>query len=105
MAGRGAPHRNTVFKHILTGEDIERDDGGCIKDEFTAQISNEEGTVAMVNTGDPNSGGSQFVINMASNKKYDWWDESPKFDWFGNKPPTKHPVFAKVIEGWDVAVK
>ncbi len=65
---------------------------GTIKDEHTAKISNEPMTISMANTGQPNSGGSQMFINTVHNAYLDWF--SP-----GN---SKHPVFAKVIDGQDV---
>jgi len=67
---------------------------GTIDDEHPvdAQISNEPGTLSMANTGQPNSGGSQFFINTVHN---------PNLDWFTGGP-SKHPVFGKVVEGMDV---
>lgn len=38
-------------------------DGG-IPDELTEKISNRAGTLSMANTGQPESGGSQFFINV-----------------------------------------
>ncbi len=68
---------------------------GTIQDELlpTAQFSNEPGTLSMANTGQPNTGGSQFFINTVHNRFLDWWDTST---------PSKHPVFGKVTEGMDV---
>ena len=60
-----------------------------ITDEFSEKPDNnknEEGTIAMANTGVPNSGSSQFFINVAYNSHLD----------------NKHPVFGEVIEGMDV---
>lgn len=69
--------------------------GGCIKDEFlaAAKFSNEPGTLSMANTGQPNSGGSQFFINTVHNSYLDWFD---------NSTPSKHPVFGRVTEGMQV---
>ena len=47
----------------------------------------------MANTGQPQSGGSQFFINVAHNSFLDWFDRSS---------PSAHPVFGKVVEGVDV---
>jgi cyclophilin family peptidyl-prolyl cis-trans isomerase len=66
---------------------------GNIKDEHTARLSNEPGTLSMANTGSPNSGGGQFFINTVHNKFLDWFDTST---------PSKHPVFGKVTEGMDI---
>ena len=46
---------------------------------------NNRGTIAMANAG-PNTGGSQFFINLVDNNFLDG----------------RHPVFGKVIEGMDV---
>lgn len=66
--------------------------GYAIQDEFIQGLSNLRGTIAMANSG-PNSGGSQFFINVVDNTYLDW-----------DKPPmsSKHPVFGKVIEGMEV---
>ena len=47
----------------------------------------------MANTGQPNSGGSQFFINTADNVGLDF-DKEPA--------ASKHPVFGRVIDGMDV---
>ena len=62
-----------------------------IKDEFSENPDNnknERGTIAMANKGKdyPNSGSSQFFINVEYNSHLD----------------DAHPVFGKVIEGMDV---
>jgi peptidylprolyl isomerase len=56
-----------------------------IPDEFTDHNENNRGTIAMANKG-PNTGNSQFFINLVDNSHLD----------------TEHPVFGKVIEGMDV---
>jgi cyclophilin family peptidyl-prolyl cis-trans isomerase len=70
---------------------------GCIRDEHpeNAKLSNEPGTLSMANTGQPNSGGSQFFINTIHNARLDWFTPGP----------SKHPVFGRVIEGMDVVRK
>jgi len=61
--------------------------GYTIKDEFTGTDldKNNNMTISMANAG-PNTGGSQFFINVKDNNFLDG----------------KHPVFGKVIEGMDV---
>jgi len=59
-----------------------------IKDEFNGEQKNTRGTIAMANAG-PNTGSSQFFINLADNS-------------FLNG---KHPVFGKVVSGMDVVDK
>lgn len=67
--------------------------GYTIDDEFKDGLSNVRGTIAMANTGQPNSGGSQFFINVADNTFLD----------FDKEPLTsKHPVFGRVVRGMDV---
>lgn len=69
---------------------------GRVQDEFTARLSNEPGTLSMANTGQPNSGGSQFFVNTVHNSYLDWFD---------TRTPSKHPVFGKVTTGMDVVSK
>lgn len=59
--------------------------GYVIRDEFTANNRNVRGTISMANAG-PNTGGSQFFINLVDNSFLD----------------SKHPVFGKVIKGMEV---
>lgn len=69
--------------------------GYTIQDEFVANplLSNVRGTIAMANTGQPNSGGSQFFINTVDNTFLD----------FDKEPMTsRHPVFGHVIAGLDI---
>ena len=69
--------------------------GYNIEDEFTAKISNEPGTLSMANTGRPNSGGSQFFLNVTHNSYLDWFDK---------RTPSQHPVFGKITEGYDIVM-
>ncbi len=69
--------------------------GYTIQDEFVADplLSNVRGTIAMANTGQPNSGGSQFFINTVDNLALD----------FDKEPFTsRHPVFGRVVDGMNV---
>lgn len=70
---------------------------GCIKDEHPedAKLSNEPGTLSMANTGQPNSGSSQFFLNTVNNSYLDWFTPGP----------SKHPVFGKVTSGMDIVTK
>jgi len=86
-----------IFHRVIPGFMVQGGDptgtgmggpGYKIKDEFTANNSNSIGTISMANSG-PNTGGSQFFINVANNTYLD----------------TKHPVFGKVIEGYDIVEK
>lgn len=63
-----------------------------IQDEFTTTNHNYNGTISMANTGQPNSGSSQFFINTAdNNNRYSTFD-------------TTYVSFGKVISGMDVAM-
>ncbi|MFH1064395.1 MAG: peptidylprolyl isomerase [Candidatus Woesearchaeota archaeon] len=86
-----------IFHRIIAGFMIQGGDptgtgtggpGYKIKDEFTDHNRNEPGTLSMANAG-PNTGGSQFFINLVDNSFLDG----------------KHPVFGKVVEGMDVVTK
>jgi len=59
-----------------------------IPDENIGLHSNVIGSISMANAG-PNTGSSQFFLNVANNIGLD----------------TKHPVFGKVIDGMDVVNK
>jgi len=87
-------YNSVIFHRVMDGFMIQGGDptgtgrggpGYTIKDEFTANNRNDRGTVAMANAG-PNTGGSQFFINLVNNNYLDM----------------KHPVFGKVVEGMDV---
>ena len=86
-----------IFHRIIDGFMIQGGDptgtgrggpGYAIKDEFTPNSKNARGTISMANAG-PNTGGSQFFINLVDNNFLDG----------------KHPAFGKVIEGMDVVDK
>jgi peptidylprolyl isomerase len=83
-----------IFHRVIDGFMVQGGDptrigrsgpGYVIKDEFSPGNKNDRGTIAMANSG-PNTGSSQFFINLVDNNFLD----------------TKHPVFGKVIEGMDV---
>jgi len=87
-------YNGVIFHRVINGFMIQGGDptgtgrsgpGYTIKDEFTANNRNDRGTISMANAG-PNTGGSQFFINLVNNNFLD----------------TKHPVFGKVVEGMDV---
>jgi len=94
----------TIFHRVIADFMIQGGDptgtgmggpGYVIKDEFISGNSNLRGTIAMANSG-PNSGGSQFFINLVDNTYLDY-----------DKPPftSKHPVFGKIVEGMDIVDK
>ncbi|GBE19659.1 peptidyl-prolyl cis-trans isomerase B [archaeon BMS3Abin17] len=88
-----------IFHRVIDGFMIQGGDpqgtgmggpGYTIKDEFTHKGGNKNNraTISMANAG-PDTGGSQFFINLADNNFLD----------------SKHPVFGEVIEGMDVVDK
>mmetsp|Transcript_100053 Transcript_100053/g.260931 ORF Transcript_100053/g.260931 Transcript_100053/m.260931 type:complete len:220 (+) Transcript_100053:88-747(+) len=93
-AGQGGPKDGT-FKNLVTGKKEKRKNGGNIDDEHISKDSNEPGTLSMANTGRPNSGGSQFFVNVAHNSNLDWFSGGP----------SKHPVFGKILTGMDIVTK
>merc|ERR1712048_23466 len=78
--------------NLKTGGTERRSNGGNIQDENISKDTNAPGTLSMANTGRPNSGGSQFFINVANNKNLDWFSPGQ----------SKHPVFGKITSGMDV---
>jgi cyclophilin family peptidyl-prolyl cis-trans isomerase len=78
-AGTGGPPHGTILDEQPPGQ----------------KLSNEPLTLSMANTSQPNSGGSQFFINVAHNSYLDWFSPGP----------SKHPVFGKIVEGEDVVKK
>jgi cyclophilin family peptidyl-prolyl cis-trans isomerase len=87
-------YNGVIFHRVIEGFMIQGGDptgtgrggpGYAIKDEFTAINRNDRGTISMANAG-PNTGGSQFFINLVNNNFLDG----------------KHPVFGLVIEGMDI---
>lgn len=93
LVGKGF-YNGTVFHRIIAGFMIQGGDpkgtgtggpGYTIRDEFSPKRKNVRGTIAMANAG-PNTGGSQFFINLVDNNYLD----------------SKHPVFGKVISGMEI---
>ena len=92
-------YNGVIFHRVIDGFMIQGGDptgtgqggpGYEIKDEFTRteKDENNRGTISMANAG-PNTGGSQFFINLVNNNFLDG----------------RHPVFGKVVKGMDVVDK
>ena len=86
-----------IFHRVISGFMIQGGDptgtgaggpGYKIKDEFTSTNRNDRGTISMANAG-PDTGGSQFFINLVDNNFLDG----------------KHPAFGRVVAGMDVVDK
>jgi len=99
LVSKGA-YNGVIFHRVIDGFMIQGGDPTgtgygdpsipAIKDEFThaGGNKNNRGTIAMANAG-PNTGSSQFFINLVDNNFLD----------------TKHPAFGRVIEGMDAVDK
>jgi peptidylprolyl isomerase len=90
-------YNGTIFHRVIPEFMIQGGDpqgtgfggpGYTIKDELPPGNRNSRGTISMANAG-PNTGGSQFFINVVDNLRLD----------------RKHPVFGRVLEGLDVVDK
>ncbi len=92
-------YNGIIFHRIIDGFMIQGGDpkgngmggpGYNIRDEFTHAGGNKNlrGTISMANAG-PNTGGSQFFINLKNNDFLD----------------SKHPAFGIVVKGMDVVDK
>ncbi len=100
-------YNGTIFHRVIDGFMIQG--GGFtsdmqqkstrppIKNEASAELKNERGTIAMARTGVIDSATSQFFINVQNNPNLDHRDETPRG--FG------YAVFGKVVEGMDVVDK
>ena len=75
MAGTGGPPDGT-FQNLKTGATERRSGGGNIEDENLSKDSTAPGTLSMVNSGRPNSGRSQFFVNVANDSTLDWFSPS-----------------------------
>mmetsp|Transcript_34355 Transcript_34355/g.98609 ORF Transcript_34355/g.98609 Transcript_34355/m.98609 type:complete len:186 (+) Transcript_34355:102-659(+) len=91
-SGTGGP-TDGQFKNLKTGVMEPRFSGGNIKDECISRDTNAPGSLSMANCGSPNTGGSQFFMNVADNKNLDWFSPGE----------SKHPVFGKITKGYDVS--
>lgn len=91
-------YNGTIFHRVIKDFMVQ---GGCpdgtgcggpgynIQDEFVHGHPNNRGTVSMANTGRPNTGGSQFFINVVDNNYLDW--DNPR-------APYAHPVFGEIAD-------
>lgn len=93
---RSGFYNNVTFHRVIAGYIVQAGDptgtgrggpGYTIPDEFTAHNHNLRGTVAMANKGVPDTGSSQFFINLKDNSGLD----------------EGYPVFGTVTEGMDAA--
>lgn len=88
----GTTFHRVIPEFMIQGGDPKGDGTGGpgyeIKDEFRKNNRNDRGTISMANAG-PNTGGSQFFINVVNNNFLD----------------KNHPTFGIVLSGMDVVDK
>ena len=103
----------TIFHRVVVGfviqgggftaEFVQKETRDPITNEADNGLSNERGTLSMAQTSDPDSGTSQFFVNLVDNGCLDFTIvpdpacPSHTADGFPG-----HTVFARVIEGMDV---
>ena len=97
----------TVFHRVIPGFMIQgggfepgmnqKPTRAAIKNEADNGLTNDNGTVAMARTSDPNSATSQFFINVKDNDFLNYTSSTPQ-GW-------GYCVFGKVTEGMDVVHK
>ena len=89
-------YNNTIFQRVLAGFMIQGGEGKTseptIQDEIGNDNVNSNMTIAMANTGQPNSASTQFFINVANNNNL-----YSSFD-------TSYTVFGQVIYGQNVVM-
>jgi peptidyl-prolyl cis-trans isomerase A (cyclophilin A) len=98
----------TVFHRVIDGYLIQ---GGLYTRQLTPKrtrapvpaeadngLSNLRGTIAVARGADPNSGTSQFFINLVDNRRLDFTSDQSGLTW-------GYTVFGKVIKGMDVVDK
>ena len=98
-------YNNTIFHRVIPGFMIQgggfepgmkqKDCKDPIKNEADNGLKNDNYTIAMARTSDPNSATSQFFVNVVDNPSLDY----PKPDGYG------YAVFGKVISGMNVIEK
>ena len=97
----------TVFHRVIPGFMIQgggfepgmnqKPTRASIKNEADNGLTNDNGTIAMARTSDPNSATSQFFINVKDNDFLNYTASTPQ-GW-------GYCVFGKVVEGMDVIEK
>jgi cyclophilin family peptidyl-prolyl cis-trans isomerase len=101
-------YAGTVFHRVIPGYLIQgglytaelqpRRTHSPVPSEADNGLSNLRGTVAVARGADPNSGTSQFFINLVDDRRLDYVGNQSGLTW-------GYTVFAKVIKGMDVVDK
>ena len=100
-------YNDTIFHRVIPGFMIQgggftaamsqKPTAAPVKNEASADLPNQRGTLAMARTSVVNSATSQFFINLTDNDFLNHTDETPRG--FG------YAVFGKVVSGMDVVDK
>ncbi len=100
-------YTGTIFHRVIPGFVIQgggfteelskKETRAAIENEADNGLKNKRGTLSMARTPDPNSGTSQFFVNVVDNVALDHRDKSPR-GW-------GYAVFAEVSKGMDVVDK
>lgn len=101
-------YAGTVFHRVIPGYLVQgglytrelqpRRTRPAIPSEADNGLSNLRGTIAVARGADPNSGTSQFFINLVDNRRLDFVGNESSLTW-------GYAVFGKVIKGMDVVDK
>jgi peptidyl-prolyl cis-trans isomerase A (cyclophilin A) len=101
-------YAGTVFHRVIPGyliqgglytKDLQpRRTHSPVQSEADNGLSNLRGTVAVARGADPNSGTSQFFINLVDDRRLDYVGNQSGLTW-------GYTVFAKVVKGMDVVDK
>ncbi len=115
----GVPFHRIIKDFMMQGGDFTNRNGtggeaaeGCanadgnIADEFRPDLKHDsKGTLSMANTGQPNSGSSQFFITFGPTEWLNAYDAQGNKKSCGTYGVSCHAVFGKVTEGLDVLDK
>jgi peptidyl-prolyl cis-trans isomerase A (cyclophilin A) len=101
-------YAGTIFHRVIPGyliqgglytKDLQpRRTHSPVASEADNGLSNLRGTVAVARGGDPNSGTSQFFINLVDDRRLDYAGNQSGLTW-------GYAVFGKVVKGMDVVDK
>lgn len=112
----GSPFHRIISNFMTQGGDYTRGDGrggkahadfdpdgdGNIVDEYSPDLRHDQkGTFSMANTGQVNSGGSQFFITFGPTNFLDAYNADGSMKNCGQPRVSCHAVFGQVIEGFE----
>lgn len=115
----GTPFHRIIANFMMQGGDYEMGNGrggnahpdcanaeGNIVDEFSPDLRHDgKGVLSMANTGQPESGSSQFFVTFGATGWLDGYDAQGNRKACGTQGVSCHAVFGQVVEGMDVVDK